>query len=319
MSGERRVVITGLGPISAVGIGREEFWAGLAEGRDGRRTPELLAHAAAGFPLLAECLDFAVQDYVSSEKTYLDRCSAFVLAACRLALDDAGLQASSVAPGRLGLSLCTAFGCLESMHTITARVQARGVRLASPMIFTHSFANSPASLAAIEYGLAGPTPTWSGEEASPALALQYAFDLVRWGRAEVMLAGGAEALSPALLAALRAGGEVAQGLVPGEGACLLVLESEAGARARGATALAELQEVAWGADAGGPAGAKGGLEGSAGETFGASLALACAAALHGGVGAAEAGTTSLPRTVCRVAGEGCTMTLTFAPVPGEPA
>lgn len=238
------VVITGLGPISAIGIGREDFCAGLAEGREGRRAPQRLAGPWPNLPRLAECLDFAVEDTLESEKTYLDRCSELVLAACALALEDAGLQWRALDHDAVGLAVGTAFGCLDSMHNVTARVQGKGLRFASPMIFTHSFANSPASLAAIEYQVRGPVSTVCSGGTSAAGALQYALDLLRWGRARIMLAGGADALSEPLLAALNSHPDLWPEGVPAEGACLLVLETLQDARDRGANILAELAGVA---------------------------------------------------------------------------
>jgi len=270
----RRVVITGLAPISAIGIGREDFAAGLREGRDGRRPPERLVEGH-DLPLLAECLDFVVEDYLESEKTYLDRCSELALAACALAWQDAGLDWRSLSRPLMGLCLGTAYGCLDSMQNMTDRVQTKGVRFGSPVIFTHSFANSPTSLAAIEYEMQGPTSTFCVGDVSAGSALDYAWRLVADGRAEVMLAGGMEALSVAML-----GGRAGSQRPPGEGACVVVLESAEHAQARGAAVLAEivacsLQEAGEGATAKEPWRAPEQL----GHTFGAALALDLAAGL----------------------------------------
>ena len=289
----RRVVITGIGPISAIGIGREDFLAGLAEGRDGRRPLSRVEGHSERLPRLAECLDFFVEDYLESEKTYLDRCSALLLGACALAFEDAGLDWRSLDHPRLGLSVGTAFGCLDSMQNVTARVQAKGLRFASPMIFTHSFANSPASLAAIEFGIQGPAATFCTGDTSSGAALQYALDLVRRGRANVVLAGGVDALSEPLVAAL--GADPPPNLVPGEGACIIALEGEQEARARGANILAELAGVGLAGPAGEPQAALAAALGEAGlsadeapalepppcwgHAFGAELALRVAAAL----------------------------------------
>jgi 3-oxoacyl-[acyl-carrier-protein] synthase II len=279
MSPHRRVAITGLAPISAVGIGRDDFWQGLAEGREGRRPPERLQGVPAALPLLAECLDFVVEDYLESQKTYLDRCSQLVLAACGLAFEDAGLAWRDLDHPRVALSLGTAFGCLDSWTSVTARVQARGVRMASPVVFTHSFINTPASLAAIEYALQGPAATWCAGDLSAAVALQYALDLIRDGRADVALAGGADALSLPLLAAQGAE-PLGDTRVSGEGACLLVLEPLDAATGRGARVLGELAEVDLAPP---PAAAPPFIAPQTyGNTFGASLALDLAAALQPG-------------------------------------
>lgn len=232
------VLVTGVAPISAIGIGREDFAHGLAEDREGRRAPERLT--GHGLPLLAECLDFVVEDYLESEKTYLDRCSELALAACALAWEDAGLDWRELEHERVGLCLGTAFGCLDSMANMTARVQAKGVRFGSPVIFIHSFANTPTSLAAVEYDLQGPTSTFCVGDVSAASAIDYGSRIIADGRAEVVLAGGVEALSEPLLRHLA---QVQPDYVPGEGACLLVLECAEHAARRGARALAQVLDV----------------------------------------------------------------------------
>jgi 3-oxoacyl-(acyl-carrier-protein) synthase len=237
--GGDKVVITGIAPISAIGIGREDFLDGLTAGRQGIRPAERLDGAACGYPELAECLDFVVEDYLESEKTYLDRCSEFALAAVHLALEDAQIDREALEHTRFGLCLGTAYGCLDSLMNMTERVQKKGARFASPLIFTHAFANSPTSLAAIEFRIQGPTATFCVGDVSAAAALQYAFDVLRHGRADLILAGGVDVLSASLLAGI----ELAPGLVPGEGACLLALERAEVAEARGATILAELAAV----------------------------------------------------------------------------
>ncbi len=247
----RRVWITGMGVISAIGIGRDDFAAGLRERREGRRPPERLT-GRHNLPLLAECLDFVVEDYLESEKTYLDRCSEFALAACALAWEDAQLLWRKLDHERTGLCLGTAFGCLDSMLNMTERVQTKGVRFGSPVIFSHSFINTPASLAAIEYELQGPAATFCVGDVSAGNALDYAWRLIARGDADVMLAGGVEALSLPLVSYIEhlwRQNDLAQAVadiggresfVPGEGACIFVLESEAQAQQRGAQPLAEI-------------------------------------------------------------------------------
>jgi 3-oxoacyl-(acyl-carrier-protein) synthase len=281
------VWVTGMGPISAVGIGWEDFAAGINSGREGRRPAQRLAGVADELPLLAECLDFYVDDYLESQKTYLDRCSELTLAACSLALQAAGLHWRELASPRFGLSTGTAWGCLDSMLNQTRRVQGRGVRFGSPIIFTHSFANSPTSLAAIEYQIEGPTATFCVGSASGAAALDYGRCLIASGRADVVLAGGVEALSEPLLQYLE---QAEVSYVPGEGAGLWVLERPAHARARGARPWAQIIESRVSYDLPGSK-AEGGGEKAAerwGFTFGASVPLELMAALaREGEGAEE--------------------------------
>lgn len=292
----RRAVITGMGPICAVGIGSEDFAEGLIENRDGRTAPQRLCDHTT-FAQLAECVDFVVEDYLESEKTYLDRCSELTLAACHLAFRDAGLNWHDLDHPRAGLCVGTAMGCLDSMANLTARVQKRGVRFGSPVIFTHSFANSPTSLAAIEYDLQGPTSTFCTGDISAAAALDYARRIIADGRADVVIAGGVDALSAPLLHALAG---IEYSAVPGEGACFLVLESEEHARARGAVVRGELAAVTLGAGSRAEQAAAAVQEAghdaadvavfaprdTYGHTFGASLALSAAEWLLAGSGEA---------------------------------
>jgi 3-oxoacyl-[acyl-carrier-protein] synthase II len=246
MATRHRVLVAGLGPISAIGIGREDFAEGLAEGREGIREVHSFNPAAYDFDLAAECLDFAVEDYIESEKTYLDRCSELTLAACALALEDAGLKPGNVAPERLGLALGSAYGALDSMWAHTERVQRRGVRRASSVLFLHSFANTPTSLASIEFDIQGPVATFCSGMASSGAALQFGADLIADGRADVVLAGGVDALSETLYAALDDEGRIGPDFVPGEGAALLALASPDALEACGASPLAEVLAVGLG-------------------------------------------------------------------------
>ncbi len=246
MATRRRVLVAGIGPVSAIGIGREDFAEGLAEGREGIREVHSFNPAAYDFDLAAECLDFVVEDYIESEKTYLDRCSELTLAACALALEDAALKPGDVAPERLGLALGTAYGALDSMWAHTERVQTRGVRRASSVLFLHSFANTPTSLASIEFDIQGPVATFCSGMTSSGAALQFAADLIADGRADVVLAGGVDALSETLYAALDDEGRIGPDFVPGEGAALLALASPAALEACGAHPLAEVLAVGLG-------------------------------------------------------------------------
>jgi 3-oxoacyl-[acyl-carrier-protein] synthase II len=238
------VAITGIGPICSLGVGAADFLAGLDEGRAGLR--ELGRVPATGFPGLhaAECLDFAVEDYLESEKTYLDRASELALAGCHLALEDAGIDRAGLDKDRFGLALGTAYGCLDSMARHTERLAQKGAKFTSPVIFQHSYANTPTSLCAIEYDIQGPAATFCDRALSGATAVQYAFDLLRADSADVVLAGGVEALSPTLLEGWRETGLLDRpGFVPGEGAGLLALETAAHAANRQARVRARLLAV----------------------------------------------------------------------------
>lgn len=281
-----RIAITGSGAVHSLGTGVEPLLDAL---REGRAPEDDLLEA-----------DYDPDVFRESSKTYMDPCSDLALAACYLALRDAGLvpegaEHPEFATDRPGSSLGTAYGTLESMLNMTGRVQQKGLRFGSPMIFTHAFINTPAALLSIEYDLRGPNMTHSMGDASAAVALAYALTMMRAGRSELMLAGGVDALAEPLIAALDA-----EGFDPvmAEGAAIVVLETEEHAAARGVTPLAELRGAACLApcrdDAGERALLAAGIERArvidaatvCGHTFGASVALSavCCAAL-----AAEAG------------------------------
>jgi 3-oxoacyl-[acyl-carrier-protein] synthase II len=236
------IAITAAGPICSIGIGRRDFREGLRDKREGIASSQRLTDTGR-FTELAECWDFVIEDYLDTKKTYLDRCSEFAIATCALALADAGLDPSGLDGDRIGLALGTAFGCLESMANHSARIQTKGLRFGSPMIFTHTMPNSPTALAAIEHHIGGPMATFCAADISAAGAIQFALLRLATGDADYMLAGGCDALSTALLNGLPPPAAGATDFVPGEGACVLLLEAVGSATARGAEPLAEILAI----------------------------------------------------------------------------
>lgn len=271
-----RVVITGVGPVSAIGIGREEFAAALAAGESG----------VIGDPPVARVEEFRIEDYLTSQKTYLDRCSEFTLAACALALKDAGLDVAGQPHWRAGLSLGTAYGCLDTLQRFTATLFQKGPRLANPLLFSHAYANTPASLAAIEFNLAGYHAVFTDGPASGGMAIAAAAEALRADRADYVLAGGADALSEPVLAL-----PTENDAAPGEGAGVVVLETIAHAKERDAIIRGEISAWTWNdADAGGEEiRSADSLHGLTGDTRSASAPLAVTAALEGLTGGHSVG------------------------------
>ncbi len=213
-----QVLVTGVGIISSIGIGREQFFAGLRD--DGSRTGGIE--------------NFHIEDYLESEKTYLDRCSAFTLAACALALKEVeGSNHSPLTTHHLPTGIClgTACSCLHTMEDFFRRVLDKGPRFANSLLFSHSYANSPTSLAAIEFGLSGYHSTVTAGSLSGVLALMQAVDAIRLGYSDRMLAGGVDVISDPLT---RVWTTLQGDRVPGEGAAFFLLENENSLRERGA-------------------------------------------------------------------------------------
>lgn len=218
MSELQTVVLTGFGAITTRG---DETLAGPTNAR------------TAPGPL-GSIEGFDLGSYLASPKTYLDRASALALAGCALALKDAGIE-TPVAQNDFGITLGTHFGCVETMKTFWDKAQEKGVRLANPLLFSHSYFNSPISLCAIEFGLKGYHGTFCAQEHSGTEAVRAAFDAIRLGHANAMLCGGADGASP-----------TRQLVVPSEqnteAAVFFALESSAHAQARNAQHAVPVEE-----------------------------------------------------------------------------
>lgn len=169
--------------------------------------------------------DFDLRTYLESPKTYLDRCSALALAGCALALKDAGLAGPF--DEDFGLSLGTLYGCVETMRGFEAKLAESGPRAVSPLLFSHSYFNSPASICAIEWGLKGYHATFCGPDAGWQ-AVEVARDAILLGHATRMLCGGVDALSPDPDLGVGSPG-------PAGASVFVVLESEASADERSAS------------------------------------------------------------------------------------
>ncbi|HEX9997768.1 MAG TPA: beta-ketoacyl synthase N-terminal-like domain-containing protein [Abditibacterium sp.] len=138
--------------------------------------------------------DFDLKNYEISPKTYLDRASSLALAGCALALQNAGLRGPF--DEDFGIALGTQFGAVETMRTFEGTLAEKGSKGVSPLIFSHSYFNSPVSLCAIEWGLRGWHGTFCGEDALQK-AVEAARDAIILGHATRMLCGGVEAISVA--------------------------------------------------------------------------------------------------------------------------
>ncbi len=244
------VAVSGLGVASPIGLGYAEFAESLAYGVTG-----LGPWSGNDQHLAGEIHGFQVADWLIAEKTYLDRASELALAATRMSCLDAGLDSLPVPEERRGVVLGTASGCAATMAAYGGRVKQRGTRFATPVLFSHAFANTPASLVAIDYRLKGYHATVTSGAASGELAVTTAITALAAGHADLILAGGVEAL--VVNEGSACGGDpddydpfAASAHPPGEGAAVLLLETVAAAAARHATprCLLALSDQPEGAD-----------------------------------------------------------------------
>ena len=269
---KRRVVVTGCGLVSPLGDGVSEVFDALWQGEKAFREVESFAaqHAQASH---AAALDFAPRRYLPEGNLRpLDRTGQLATSAAQLALDAAALPREEREARLAGLVLGTLYG---SVHTISAfdhRALEAGPKYVKPFDFANSVINAAAGQVGIWHGLPGINSTLTGGATAGGQALGYAFDAIRDGRAEVVLAGGAEELCFESWLAFLRGGWLAgstngaaplpvpyavggNGFALGEGAALLVLEEAEAARSRGAVAIAEVRghasvyDVSRGADA----------------------------------------------------------------------
>jgi 3-oxoacyl-[acyl-carrier-protein] synthase II len=255
----RRVVITGIGAITPVGIGTDALWCGLRRGESAVRAVTRFDAAGLATRIAAEVDGFDPLDYMDARKARrLDRFAQFSLAAARLALADARLDLARERPEEVGVYTGSALGGIafaEEQHAAYARA---GLRAVSPMLALSVFVGSSSTNIAIEIGATGPNLANGNGCAAGAVALGEAFRLVKAGGATAVLAGGVEApLVPltfgsfALIKAMstrnddpahasRPFDRDRDGFVMAEGATILVLEELGHATRRDAPIYAEV-------------------------------------------------------------------------------
>ena len=221
------VAVTGIGIVSSIGISFDDFSEGIREGRRAGGPLTLFEDEEA--PVVAEVADFNLEDYIDTVKSYIDRTSALALAACAMAREEANWELTSEEEERAGLALGTSWGCMDSLQLCEEKFVKSGPRFVPPLVFTHSYANSPNSIISIEYGLRGFNVCFSGGHACGLQALAYGADQVRLGRADYLLGGGADAMSAFVLKGYGVSGALADSSMPFDSASTGFLLSEGAA------------------------------------------------------------------------------------------
>ncbi len=252
-----RVLVSGIGVVSPLGIGRAEFFSGLREARVAiRRVDDLLDLSGIKSKVGAPVIGFEPRDFISPKRAKrLGRATQFALAAAKLALEDAKLDSAADRMG--GVVMGTGIGPVEAMIDNLHALERRGPERVSPFFVPIMMPNATAAEVGIEFGLKGPNTGVVTACAAGGHAIGLAWLWIKSGLVEWALAGGTEAVMLRLVYAGfdRMGAltrcpdpEVASrpfdakrdGFVMGEGACVLVLESEEHLLRRGGEALAEL-------------------------------------------------------------------------------
>jgi 3-oxoacyl-[acyl-carrier-protein] synthase II len=261
----RRVVITGIGPVTPVGIGREAFWDSLVAGRSG--IGEVTLFDTTDFPvrIAGEVRDFEPTSYMEKKEVRrTDRAVQFAVAAARLAWEDAG--SPSVDPARTAVVVATGIGGLTTLLEQARILFERGPGRLSPFMVPAMMPNAAAGQVAMSFGFTGPNLCIVTACAAGAHAIGEGYRYVREGLADVALAGGTEAVITTLAMggfakmgalsrnpdpplASRPFDADRDGFVLSEGGCLLVLEDAERAEARGANVYAEVAGYGATADA----------------------------------------------------------------------
>ena len=255
----RRVVITGLGPITCIGKGVESFWNGIRGEKTGIVNIENLEVSQFAVRVAGQMNDWNPEEFFTPQRLKrLDRYAQFAVASAKLALDDAGLIYSKEKPEqRVGVSFGTALGGVCKAEEQYVRFLKKGARGVQPTLAVQVFGGSAHSNIAIDYGLRGVGTTNSNSCASGTVSVGEGVRYIRDNFADVIIAGGAEAplttitigafdiiktmsRNPDPQTASRPFDKARDGFVMGEGAASLVLEELEHARARGARIYAEV-------------------------------------------------------------------------------
>ncbi len=254
---EKRVVITGLGLVTPLGVGKDEFAKNLFAGASGIDAITSFDTSLAKSNLGAEVRGFSPRNFISVKNLRrMDKTSLMTTASARMALEDAGIAVTETNRDRIGILLGTAFGATDITVQFAETLLTAGPSSVNPILVPNTVMNAPAGHASIELGFRGVNTTVTHFAVSAETALSYAVSEIRRGSADVLLAGGVEILSKFYYEALsqfhglspKNGGpegarpfdENRNGFVAGEGCGLVCLESLASARARGAKIYCEI-------------------------------------------------------------------------------
>jgi 3-oxoacyl-[acyl-carrier-protein] synthase II len=262
----RRVAITGLGVVSAIGIGREDVWRNALAGTSGAATISSFDPSRLATQIACEARDFSPSDFMDRRtERRLDRFAQLAVSAATLALDDAHLDPATIPDA--GVYVGSGIGGLATFVEQSQVYFERGPDRLSPLFIPMMIANMGAAQISMHLGLRGPVLSTVSACATSNHAIGEALDAIRLGRADVILAGGSEAsiveMGIGAFNAMRAlsvrnddPGTASRpfdadrdGFVMGEAGAVLVLEEMSRARARGAHVYAELLGYGLTADA----------------------------------------------------------------------
>ncbi|MBN2430043.1 MAG: beta-ketoacyl-ACP synthase II [Acidobacteria bacterium] len=265
---KRRVVVTGIGIVSALGTGTDKSWENLLAGASGTSTITLFDAGEYPVRIAAEVKDFNPEDHMEKKEVRkFDRFIHFALAASSFAVEQSGLDFDHVDRERIGVYIGSGIGGFRTIEEEHTRLLSHGPRRISPFFIPATIINMASGLVSIRYGAKGPNSAAVTACSTSSHCIGDSFKIIQRGDADVMIAGGSEAaITPmgiggfAAMKAISARNDDPQrasrpfdkerdGFVVGEGAGTLVLEELEHARRRGAAILGEVVGYAMTADA----------------------------------------------------------------------
>ncbi len=263
-----RIVITGMGTVNPLGLNVDETWKNLINGVSGVGPITLFDHSNLLVHIACEVKNFEPEKFMDGkEARRRDRFEQFAAVAANQAIASAGLEVTEANAARIGIVISSAIGGLKSIADAVLTNDKEGPRRVSPFLIPMLMANGAAGLVAIDHGIKGPCFSVASACASGADGIGMAFMMLKSGMIDVALAGASEAVVTSVgVAAFDRVGAMSRrnddysmtpqpfdknrdGLVMGEGAAVLALETESHAKARGANILAELAGYGATADA----------------------------------------------------------------------
>ena len=255
----RRVVITGMGLVTPLGIGVKPTWASVCAGQSGIGEITRFDCSAYATKIAAEVKDFKPQDFMpKKEARRVEPFIAYALAATRMAIEDSGLVIDSTNETRVGVITGCGLGGLRFMEDTVLRVSQEGPRRVSPFFIPMMIGNMAPGLISVHFGARGPNSSLATACAAGAHAVGNSFRLIQNGTADAMITGGTEGvISPSCIAgfnsmkALSTRNDEPQkasrpfdrdrdGFVVGEGGGILIIEALDHALARNAPIYAEI-------------------------------------------------------------------------------
>ena len=265
---KRRVVVTGVGIITPLGIGVEKSWEGLLAGKSGIR--RITQFDSSQFPtkIAGEVEGFNPEDYIEiKEIKKMDRFIQFAIAAAHIAIEDSGLKISDDNAERVGVIVGSGIGGLSSLERYHTVLMEKGPRKITPFFIPMLIINLASGQISILFGAKGPNSAVATACATGSHAIGDAFKIIQRGDADVMIAGGAESVITPLgiggfnaMRALSTRNDEPEkasrpfdidrdGFIMGEGAGIVILEGLENAMMRGAKIYAEIVGYGMTADA----------------------------------------------------------------------